>query len=555
MIRHIDKTTGTYADTLEAVGWASLMAELGVRNISIVDEGGRYRVAGVGEPDLTQTVSAGFPFVADAKNPAPANAAWTMDYELERAKETAVREYQEAVKKASKKGAGKAAEAGLLQAPDPPRSELKLAKMISSMRKGWNADRELACWLDAEPAPAKRWIESNCTGAACSDSPDLSNTQLLNPATGKGVSSAKTQGKSPGSVPGALVNAFAEWMKMRGMWQAMTACRSGDDFKFMVLEPANISLQGLRRVQERLDTLNLWGGVRLDIEATLKCTEILIENSDGMAVGAPVALRNRKPRSVLVGLRQAYFKSLGSAAALMNDALLPLPAWFAVHDREDAEAYVKIIREAIGELAKVRSGCLGVLDEDKSDECAVLQLYRTWLATGELNDLLEFYHAFGPLMIRKAAANDYTRQFSSEILDDLLIRTYEETHMLKAIIENDGFRSLARAIRNTTVYAAGMKNSNREVQFGLAQKWKQKMRGGAGEFSVALADFVQTNNWEVVHRLKGRGHQVTTGDLNQICELIERHGEELVGSLLLAYGYSRAPKVEEEVDAVEEAKG
>ena len=56
----------------------------------------------------------------------------------------------------------------------------------------------------------------------------------------------------------------------------------------------------------------------------------------------------------------------------------------------------------------------------------------------------------------------------------------------------------------------------------------------------------------MVHRLKGRGHQVTTSDLDQVFNLIEKHGEEMVGSLLLAYGYSRAPKVD---DASENTDG
>jgi hypothetical protein len=167
---------------------------------------------------------------------------------------------------------------------------------------------------------------------------------------------------------------------------------------------------------------------------------------------------------------------------------------------------------------------------------------------------MDFHYSFGVLMLRKSASGAYTRLFRTEILDELLIRTYEETHMVKEIVENEGFRSLARGIRNTTIYAVGMKSSKREVQFGLAQKWKQKMKGSAGEFSSALADFVQANNWEVVHRLDGRQHQVTTSDLDEVFGLIEKHGEEMVGSLLLAYGYSRAPKVDDESQVVEETK-
>ncbi len=116
------------------------------------------------------------------------------------------------------------------------------------------------------------------------------------------------------------------------------------------------------------------------------------------------------------------------------------------------------------------------------------------------------------------------------------------------IITNDGFRSMARAVRNTTIYAAGMKSSDREVRFGLAQKWKQRIKAGNESFLATLGEFVQEQNWEVVHRLEGKGHVVTAEDLNEIVALVERFGAELVGMLLLGYGYARAEKTAAESD-------
>jgi hypothetical protein len=539
MIRSIEKKSGTYADSLEAVGWSTLMAELGVRGVEIRDEGWRFVITGEGDIPANALPKLGFWFISDSKNPAPRSADWALDYDAERKKEEARREFEKATKK--KKGVARAAEGGDLVAPDPPKPELKLAKMIASMRKGWNADRDLAAWIGGNPEPTRRWLAAAVAGEEFSEAPELSNTQFLNPGTGKGVTAAKTQAKSAGAIPAQLVDSFAEWMKLRGMWEAMLAYRSGDDLKFMVLEPGCISPSGLATVHSRLEALNLWGGVRLDIDATLRCTLELIQHSDVVSGGERISIRGKSPRMVISGLRQAYFKSLGTAAALMNDALLPLPEWFAVRDRDDADAYFRIIVEAIGE--KARGGCLAALDEIKSDEGAVLQQYRSWLASGDFDELMDFHHQFGALMLRKAAAGDYSRTFQAELLDELLIRTYEGTHMLKEIIQDEGFQSIARAIRNTTIYAVGMKHSDRTVNFGLAQRWKQKMKQGPEEFSAELADFVQANNWEVVYRLEGRGHQVATAHLDSVFDLIEKHGETKVGALLLAYGFSRAPSV------------
>lgn len=551
MIRSIEKKTGTYADALEAIGWATLLQELGVKKLRIHDEGTCFVLRGEGEPDFTLPASLGFCFVSDAKNPRPEIADWAIDYERERSKEEAQREFEKAVKKKAK-GVTRAAEAGELEAPDRPSPELKLAKMVSSMRKGWNADRDLAVWIGEHPEMTTGWIEATFEARSFKDAPDLSNTQLLNPSTGKGVSAAKTQAKAPNSVPGVLMDPFAEWMKLRGMWQGLIAYRSDEDFKFMVIEPGGISPGDLKMLREALEALNLWGGIRLDIEATLKLTRLLVEYSDVRRESGGVSLRGTRPGRVVRGLRQAYFKSLGTAAALMNEALLPLPEWFDVQSRTDADVYLRIIDETVGD--KVRGGCLGILDEEKSDDGAVLQQYRAWLGSGDFEDLMEFHYQFGALGLRKAAAGEFTRQFRSETLDELLVRTYEETHMLKEIIEDEGFRSIARAIRNTTIYAVGMKSSNREIQFGLAQKWKQKMHGDEGEFAAALADFVQANNWEVAHKLEGKGFQVSATHLDSVFGLIEKHGEEKVGSLLLAYGYSRAPKVDDEVQQAEQVQ-
>jgi len=537
VIRVVEKKTGTYADALEAIGWATLLEELGARRVEVRDYGWKFVINGEGDIPKSGPPGRGFWFIADSKNPAPGAAEQILDYDVERKKDEIARSFEKATKK--KRGVASAVSSGDLVRPDPPKQELKLAKMIASMRKGWNGDRELAVWLSCNPELACDWILSELDGKKFTKAPELSNTQILNPGTGKGVTAPKTLAKSAGAIPPQLVDSFAEWMKLRGMWTAMLAYRSGEDFKFMVFEPGCITPAGLKTIHSRLDGLNLWGGVRLDIDATLRCTGLLIRHSDVLG-NAEIPMRGKRPRAVITGLRQAYFKSLGTAAALMNDALLPLPEWFAVNDRSDAEAYFRIIEEAVGE--RPRGGCLGTLDEDKSDEGAILQQYRTWLATGEFDDLIQFHNEFGPLTLRKTAAKQYARSFRTDLLSDLLIRTYEGTHMLKEIIDDAGFQSVARAIRNTTIYAVGMESSKRTVNFGLAQRWKQKMRAGSGEFAAELADFVQANNWEVVHRLEGKGHQVSTGHLDSVFGLIDKHGEEKVGALLLAYGFSRAPR-------------
>lgn len=372
------------------------------------------------------------------------------------------------------------------------------------------------------------------------DLPNISNTQMLNPISGKGVHAGKTKIRSAASIPGQLIDPFSEWMKLRGLWSAMLLYRNDDDFKFFVIEPADVAPDEVAAIREELEHLNLWGGVRLDIQAAFRCAGILIMRSDAVqgSTGS-IRLLRKRPRAVISGLRQAFFKSLGTAAALMNDAFLPLPDWFVIEDREDAATYLDIIEEAIG-----KGGCLNSLQEKNSDDGRILQQYREWLLTGELPDLLEFHHQFAVHLMQRLGRKDWARPFSTENLSKLLVKAYGKDYPMTEIIEDDGFQSVARAVRNATVYALSVPNMKREVRFGLAQKWKQEIKTGDQEFAAAVAEFVQEYNWETANKLGGKGHSVSTEELDSLVRLIQEKHAALVGALLLAYGFARAPKVE-----------
>ena len=124
MIRSVDKKTGTYADSLEAAGWGTLMSELGVNKVEIRDAGTQFLVQGEGDLNPEFSVRPGFWFVADSKNTAPKIADWVLDYESERGKEEAQRAYEKTTKKKAK-AAIRAGEAGQLTIPDPPKPELE----------------------------------------------------------------------------------------------------------------------------------------------------------------------------------------------------------------------------------------------------------------------------------------------------------------------------------------------------------------------------------------------------------------------------------------------
>jgi hypothetical protein len=522
----IQKKTFTYADILEAVGVADLVAELTGEDARIEDVGPEFcvRADGGREPETWKPPSSGYPLIFVRKKDDAPPLGWFLDYESDQQKAQALRSAPRGDKGVSKGD----------NLPHPSR-EYRIAAVLASLRMGWESDKKLYRWIEEHPEDALLWAKESLLGGGPAHPPiELSGSQFFSPASGKGVHATKTVSKSPGSLNKALIDPFSEWMKYRGAFSSMLAYRHGQDFKLFVIEPGDISINALRGLRYELMNLNLWGGMRLDIQIILRLAEHLILKSDVM--GREIGLWRKRPNEVVRGLHQAYFKGLGTAAAFMDDAFLPLPGWFVIESREAAEAFLGIIEEHIGNHGESQ-GCLGSLRDDRSGDISVLQQYRRWLTTGDLEDFLEFSGKFCLHVIQRRCARAYVKEFSIVNLNELFLRGYAmET---KEIVSNEGFLSVARAIRNSTIYAVGNNISGREPRFGLAQSWKQKMKGGIKAFVPVLSDFIQQYNWETAHKLEGKGHSVREKELGDVLRLIDSNGAELVGMLLLAYGFAR----------------
>lgn len=531
----IPKKTGTYADALCAVGYASLFAELQDSSATIEDVEYAYRVSCTDEtpPDEWKPPVPGFLYIWRSKKGDRPPGILVMDYEREQALAEAAKKSRSHTK--AKKKVAEALEEtsdGAVPANDP---EYRFAAIIESMRSSWTSDLALYHWIYENPSACLATIRARINGDDQKFDAKWSNSQLLNPSTGKGIHASKTIAKGAGSF--TLTDTFDEWMKVRGLWASMLGFRSGGDFKFFAIIPGRITLGHLTKLRNELRDLGMWGIVRLDIEAMLRLLQSLMLHSEYKEKGG-IPIQLVTPNQVVQGLQFALFKKLGMGSALMNDSILPLPDWFRVNDSDDVDAYLEICGEPFGP-EKGKFGPLSALKDDHSDDVELLQKYRRWLTSGKIGDLLEFHSSFAPHLLQRLIAGP-AQPFQSRILQILLSKGYPE---VKDIIESTGFQNIARAIRNTTIYAAGMKNSNREVRFGFAQKLKQRIKAGDREFLAELSDFVQQQNWEIVHRLKGKGFQISDSDLNDIVALTEKYRAELVGMLLLAYGFSKAGKV------------
>lgn len=549
----VPKITGTYADSLRAIGTANLLEEMTGKKTIIKDLGAHFQVecsADV-QPEQWNAPTPGFYYI------------WRKSKEKEKPLGVLVLDYEEEQRRAKlkennnnkEKILNKAIEEQGLLSVEPVHREYRSAAILESMRKGWSSDKDTYQWVYQNPNDALKCAQIKLSCLERHDQiemPDVSNSQFFNPASGKGIHAAKTIYKSPGSINNEVVEPFAEWMKFRGAYNAMLPYRNGADFKIFVIEPREIAPRALAILRKSLMDLRLWGGIKLDIEATLFLAGELIRHSDAVEEAAgEISLRGKKPTEIIRGLRQAYFKNMGTAPSLMNDAFLSLPSWFRIEDIADAEQFLGIIREHVGqyENGRRKQGCLGSLDETRSGDVSILQQYRKWLTTGSEWDLLDFLAFFAVHVMERRGRKEWVKEFSAENMTILFTRRYE----MKEIVENASFLNIASAIRNSTVSSFSntkteWKGSGFETQFGMSQEWKQKIKGGEQAFISALSEFAQKHNWEAVHKLKKSSPPISQDDLTQILKLIDQYGVELVGMLLLAYGYARASKIEIEIN-------
>jgi hypothetical protein len=420
---------------------------------------------------------------------------------------------------------------------------------------GWKSDREIYKWVIQNNSEALKWVKENI-GLIKIDrelkKPEVSNSQVFNPASGKGVHASKTKYKAPGEINNKIIDPFYEWMKYRGSHIAMLRYRNKDDFKLFVIEPSEIGPKALALLRTELMSLKLWGGIKLDINAALRLTEELIIHSD--VVDKEIRLKGKRPSEVVKGLRIAVFKNMGTAMALINEALLPLPGWFKIENRDDVNSFLDIIKEHIGsyENGKLIPGCVNSIDETHSNNVPILQQYRMWLTTGDKFDLLGFLAQYSTYYMIKKAKKEYVKEFSVDNLTILFIRGYN----MREIVEDAGFNNIAKAIRKSTIQSfkndkTGWKGSGFETQFGLAQEWKQKIKGGKTSFIPFLSDFIQRHNWEAVNKLK-TAPTISQEDINSVLNLINKNGIELVGMLLLSYGYARKKNDVEDINKSKE---
>jgi hypothetical protein len=282
--------------------------------------------------------------------------------------------------------------------------------------------------------------------------------------------------------------------------------------------------------------------VKQDIVAVLRygitLLEHMLEDEDD-----ELASFGSRLSDLVQGLAVATYQLLSrNSYTTMNISYLGLPDWLPqISHPGDAQRCAEMLREHQQRIMAI--------NEEESEGLHLLSQYRDFLSSNEMQPFFAFCTGYSSYLLRSIERKRWMVQpFSTSNMEALLTMSDKK---YKPILENDGFRHIATAIRRSTLSLVYQEPGKRryDVRYGLGQELQRQARYD-DEFLRALGDFVQSYNDETlrVHeRTKGKDPStrralVTTHDLEDIVALVDEYGARTICNLLIAYGYAREPR-------------
>jgi hypothetical protein len=595
---YIDKASQTFADNLAAFGLAYVLNALadGRAEVQLEDQGSVFAVTC--EPALQpewvaqRAFFVGAPFLVtyDRKTQGKAIKGTAMslselpeqggdtvvDYEVEKAANAVYFDWRKTLSPDERKRVA----SGELIGPPAPHPNWDLFRAVNPaalqgynalMVEWWRGHADFAPLVQAllqmvSQTPndldgAEAIWAKHCKAHGLPKPKDATALQLVNPIQGKGVNSPKAEWREPNNVKGFWL---LEWLKVVGLFYGSVTRvvqnpqdpRNAKDRKTYVLVPVHLawSVHGRVMSEFRQAMLGSATPIKLDILVTLRYTLAFLRHYEGArAEDLAADLWGQRPSDLVSGMQMAFYKSLGQSPAVMNIATLNLPRWVAPHDA----ASLATMQTALDEHLRI----IQSLDETRGDQLDLLASYRDFLSANDLDPFFEFTTAYSGFIMSQYERRKYVRPFTTTTLEVLFMNS--DKPGLSRIVQDEGFRNIARAIRQATITAQYRKANKEkflvryEVRYGLGQQLARKA-AYPNEFVAELTAFLHLYNAEnsqmqenLNSRYQGRipegvrrqmRRSVKVGDIDAILSLLDEYQDpRLICNLLVAYGYAREP--------------
>ena len=360
-------------------------------------------------------------------------------------------------------------------------------------------------------------------------------TQLLNPNQGKGLKAAKANSVNGGNFNSSWIS---ETMKISGALSDMI-CQlvkvgTSYDLKVFVPEYKEINYSNKTELIKKFKKY-LKGNtpVKIDILNILLLTQLVIEHLGFTG-------RRRKVKDIVSGLHSVYQKDLGQNKAVVNIGFIQVPEFIEINSNDENQTWIEILEEqrsVIGSISELGSTTEGLL------------LYRNFISGGNLDSFFKFSHWYSIYLSTELSNKKYARPFSIKTLNKFYNSMDTQELKLKEIIENNGFKSVAEAIRKSTVTLLSTPKDARkyEVRYGVAQALQSKSKSAA-DLAEYIGDFISIYNSETAMKAdKGiyLRRNIRENELTEFYSLLDKFPSKLVGALLASYGFAKSATEQE----------
>lgn len=365
--------------------------------------------------------------------------------------------------------------------------------------------------------------------------------QLYNPNQGKGLNKAKANNASMGNLDS---NWISETMKISGALSMMT-CQyvkvgSTYDLKIYVPEFNQITLSKARGILfEFKKYLKGSSPIKLDILNSLNLSINFIQQTPEYNRG--------KIKNTVKGFHVVYQKDLGQNKAVANISFINTPDFINYSTAEEGRNWIDI-------LENQKKIILGI--EELGDSIQGLQAYRDFLGSigkSALDNFNKFSYWYSSYLTQSLSKEKYyvkpfnVKPFNVETLNKFYINMDTTELNLKEIIENEGFKAVAKAIRKSTVSLQYTPKEQRkfEIRYGLSQQLQNKSKSKE-DLATFIGEFIGLYNAETARYAEkyNSAPRATVKDLelNMFFEVLNQHPSRLVGALLTSYGFALTSK-------------
>ncbi|MFT4756706.1 MAG: hypothetical protein ACI91R_001354 [Vicingaceae bacterium] len=361
---------------------------------------------------------------------------------------------------------------------------------------------------------------------------------LTNPNKGKGLNKSKATGLSTTNISG---NWISETMKVSGALNYGMICQAvkvGSSYDMKVFVPAfhDTKLTQKQKVLESFKKVAKSNTpIKLDIINTLKIIELYLTKSTERERG--------KLKDYLIGLHSVYQKDLGQNKAVSNIGFLQTPNFIDLVDKEDW-------LEIIDEQQRILNGIT-----EQGDAMIGLLAYRNFLNGSNINEYFKFNYWYAPYLMHELGKKQtYVRTNKIPTLNKLF--TLMDISF-KEIIENEGFQSVASAIRKSTVSLQYTPKGDRkfDVQYGIAQKLQNKSNSKE-DLIAFVGEFVAKYNSDTARQFEktkiAYRANVKDKELFDFFGLADKVNSKVLGAMLAAYGFALNKKEKQEDELPED---